>query len=112
MSQQGQHDLVRFNTTGTAIAGALAGVAIALGFPWVILVHGQVLGAHVQVILVWVGIAVGGTISLTSAFFGLVLPSGVGPPPWDQMLKWEQERKRSERPAEAAGGAPSKKETP
>jgi hypothetical protein len=103
MSEKGQQEVVRFSTTGAAVAGALAGVAIAIGVPWVILAFGQVLGAHTQLILVWVGVIMGGLISLTSAFFGLVMPSQVGHNPSELMAQWEQwERVRKKDQGEAS----------
>ncbi|MHB8417014.1 MAG: hypothetical protein ACYDCL_02990 [Myxococcales bacterium] len=111
MKEQTQNEVVRFSTTGAAIAGALAGVAIAIGFPWVVLVHGEVLGSHMQLVLVWVGIILGGTISFTSAFFGLVMPSQVGHGDLGHLVdQWERfERIKKGRAGEPTSDAPASK---
>jgi len=84
MSPGSDRQFVRFNTTGTSVAGAIAGVIMAIGVPWVVLTHGQVLGTGSQTLLVWVGVVLGGSISFVSAFFGLVMPSQVGSEPWNR----------------------------
>jgi len=58
--------------------GILGGVAIALGVPWIILSQGQCLGVPAQLGISIAGLALGSLVSLTSAFFGLVMPSHVG----------------------------------
>jgi len=82
MSRGSEQPFVRFSTTGTSVAGALSGVAMAIGVPWVLLTHGQALGTSSQTLLVWVGVVLGGAIAFVSAFFGLVMPSQVGSEPW------------------------------
>ncbi len=74
----GQHEMVRFSATGASVSGALAGAAIAIGVPWVLLTHGQALGSSTQTLLVWVAVVMGGVTTMMSAFFGLVMPSQVG----------------------------------
>ena len=60
-----------------AAVGTLSGMAIALGVPWVLLANGQSLGSPVLTTLIIVALCVGGLVSLTSAFFGLVIPRHV-----------------------------------
>src|SRR4051812_32108117 len=95
MSPQSQQEFVRFSATGASIAGAISGVVMAIGVPWVVLAHGAALGPGTQTALVWVGVIAGALIALTSAFFGLVMPSQVGGPhgnPWGGN-PWEQHEK-------------------
>jgi hypothetical protein len=90
-----QSEIVRFSSAAS-IFGSLAGVAMAIGVPWVILVHGQSLGTPTQVTFLWVGIVSGAVISATSAFFGLVMPSQVGGQ--EGAHQW-QKREPAERPS-------------
>ena len=62
---------------GTAVAGILAGMVIAVGAPLVLLVFGQALGATALLWLVIVAVSIGGAVSIVSAFFGLVMPHHV-----------------------------------
>lgn len=55
--------------------GVIGGVAIALGVPWIVLVHGSQLNTAAQIVLIFLAVIGGGLITLASAFFGLVLPA-------------------------------------
>jgi apolipoprotein N-acyltransferase len=80
---------VKFGShTIAGVAGVLGGVAFAIGVPWVLLAHGQILGATVLTWLVSGAIAGGCLISLTAAFFSLVMPSSVNH--YDQ---WNRDQK-------------------
>jgi len=73
------HANVSFGNGSTiAVTGIIGGVALALGFPLVVLAFGQSLGSTLLVVFVISGLVVGGLIALTSAFFGLVMPRQVG----------------------------------
>jgi hypothetical protein len=61
-----------------AIAAVIAGAAIAIGSPAVVLGLGHDLTPTMQLWLTVGAIGVGGLTSLTAAFFGTVLPSSVG----------------------------------
>jgi hypothetical protein len=103
MENQDQEQSVRFgggNPTG--VFGIIAGAAIALGVPWIMLAHGQVLGVVAQVWVSIVGIALGASVALTSAFFGLVMPSKIAghlmdPEKWKQWKEWAEEHKERKR---------------
>lgn len=70
---------VRFSQRASvSIAGVLGGVIMAMGVPWVVLSCGQILGHGVLTTLCIIAIVLGGTVSLASAFFGLVMPSQIG----------------------------------
>jgi hypothetical protein len=71
---------VRFNATGASIMGAICGVALATGVPWVLLSFGTALDHTVMTVLVIFGVVVGGLMALASAFFGVVMPTQVGGP--------------------------------
>lgn len=76
--QEKVHANVQFGTgNAIAVTGILAGVAIALGFAWIVLEHGQVLGSTLVVIFVLSALFIGGVVALVSAFFGLVMPRQV-----------------------------------
>ena len=82
-------EAVSFGRGGSiAAVGALSGVAIALGGPWVLLAYGQVLGTPILTGLIIGALAMGGLISLVSAFFGLVIPRHVGHGPWMNPERW------------------------
>ena len=66
------------NSSCIAVTGIIGGVVLALGFPWMILAYGQALGPKLTVTFVIAGLVVGGLVTLTSAFFGLVMPRSVG----------------------------------
>jgi len=55
--------------------GVIGGVAIALGLPWILLVHGAQLNTAARIVLIFLAVIGGGLITLASAFFGLVLPA-------------------------------------
>ena len=83
-----------------AVAGALSGVAIALGGTWMVLAYGQGLGTVLCTTLVIVALAVGGGVSLVAAFFGLVMPRHMHGP-WLDPAHWERLRERKRRWREA-----------
>lgn len=68
---------VRFAGPRLAVVGVLAGVAIALGLPWIVLTYGQALGPGVLTLIIIAALVIGGLIALTAAFFGAVMPSVV-----------------------------------
>jgi hypothetical protein len=81
------HANVQFRSGGTtiAVAGIAGGACIALGFPLIVLVWGQSLGAVLLTIFILCGLLVGGLVALVGAFFGLVIPqqvNGGGAMPW------------------------------
>ena len=101
--EQSQHEHgVSFGGGGhVAAVGALSGMAIAIGVPWVLLANGQSLGAPVLTTLIIVALCVGGLVSLVSAFFGLVIPRRVhgrwmDPERWQKFARenrrWKEER--------------------
>ncbi len=61
-------------STGFSFLGLLAGIAITLGLPYIILVYGKHLSEGIQVILIIMALIGGGLITLTAAFFGIVIP--------------------------------------
>ena len=72
------NDLVEFgNKKLIAVLGIFGGVALAVGLPALVLIHGQALGPTVQVIIILAALAMGGTAVLTASFFGLIIPSRV-----------------------------------
>jgi hypothetical protein len=80
-----------------AVTGIIGGVALALGFPWVVLAHGQGLGSTLLVVFVLGGLLLGGLVALTSAFFGLVMPRQVGggaPGGLNDWIRWGMECKK------------------
>lgn len=80
-----------------AMVGALSGVAIALGGPAVVLGMGQSLGPVVLTTLVVIALSAGALVALTSAFFGLVIPSKLRSGPWMDPERWRrvaEERRR------------------
>ncbi len=97
---------VQFSKGGTgkgliSATGALAGLGIAVGTPWVLLEFGQSLGPHVLTVLVVVALAAGGLVSLTAVFFGLVIPEHVGghwidPKNWKEWARCAQDWDRGE----------------
>jgi apolipoprotein N-acyltransferase len=79
------------------VAGIVGGVALALGFSWIVLAHGQTLGTTLAVIFVLAGLFMGGLVALVSAFFGLVMPRqvGGGAPSWvmGEIKEWIKRHK-------------------
>ena len=69
-------DEVRFGK-GLAWFGAVAGLAIAVGLPALLLIYGQSLGAVATTIVIVMALIAGGTLAAVSVFFGTVIPSGV-----------------------------------
>jgi hypothetical protein len=57
-----------------AVTGIVAGLSIVLGFSWILLAYGQVLGTTVITVLLAGSLIVGGGVAVVSAFFGLVMP--------------------------------------
>jgi hypothetical protein len=81
-----------FNTSSAvAIAGALSGAGIAIGAPWVLLANGQSLGPGILTALVILALAIGGGVSLVSAFFGLVMPRHIDRS-WADPERWQKWR--------------------
>lgn len=75
---ENEKQVVSFQKTGVvSVAGIIGGVLLSIGIPWVILNYGQVLGPRVETTIVILAICLGCLIALTSAFFGLVMPSNV-----------------------------------
>lgn len=73
----GKSETVRFNGAPVAVMGILGGVAMATLVPLVILKYGQILGQATNVGLVIGAVSAGALISLTAAFFGVVIPTQV-----------------------------------
>ncbi|TAL32701.1 MAG: hypothetical protein EPN93_15455 [Spirochaetes bacterium] len=74
------HDVKGINFGGggaTSVAGIIGGVVFATGVPFVILNFGGVLSPAMVTGIVIGSIAIGGLVVLTSAFFGLVMPSNI-----------------------------------
>ena len=80
VSQQEQEQPVRFalDRAAISVSGVFGGVLMAMGVPWIVLAFGQTLGHGVLTTLCILAIVLGGTVSLTAAFFGLVMPSQIG----------------------------------
>jgi hypothetical protein len=57
--------------------GVLGGVAIALGFPYIILTLGGDLSEGVKVVLIILGLLGGGILALASAVVGITIPTAV-----------------------------------
>lgn len=88
---------------GTAVAGILAGLVMAVLVPFVLLAYGQALGATALLWLVVLAVSTGGAVSIVSAFFGLVMPHHVRgkfmqPDAWREFARearaWEREGHR------------------
>ncbi len=80
-----------------AVTGIVGGVALALGFPWIVLAHGQGLNTTLVVIFVLAGLLIGGTVAIASAVLGLVMPrevGGGGPGQINDWIKWGMEWKK------------------
>lgn len=75
---------IRFGGGRLALIGVVAGVIIALGLPWLVLVYGQHLGATVLTIIIIASLLMGGLIALVAAFFGAVIPTVVESKPSNQ----------------------------
>jgi hypothetical protein len=74
---ENENDCVEFGNKGNAAPGAISGAVIAVGVTAATLVLGKGLESRAQLTIILVGIGVGGLISLTATFFGLVIPSKV-----------------------------------
>ncbi len=70
------NDQVEFNPRGM-LSGLIAGVAIALGVPAIVLKLGHDLSPTMQLVIVIIGVSIGGLTALTTAFFGLVIPTSI-----------------------------------
>ena len=70
---------VRFGGRLISLSGLATGAGIAIGLPYIILTQGQNLGTGVETTLIIIAMVVGGGVALVSAFFGLVIPTRVGP---------------------------------
>jgi hypothetical protein len=95
-SKESQPDL-RFGNGMVAVAGAISGMAIALGGTAAVLYLGQGLGAVLQCTLVIIALGGGSLVCLVSAFFGLVMPRHLRGGPWMDPDKWRrfaEERRR------------------
>lgn len=80
-----------------AVTGIIGGVALALGFPWVVMAHGQALSPTLAVIFVLAGLLIGGTVAAASAVLGLVMPrevGGGGPGQINDWIRWGAEWKK------------------
>ena len=68
---------MRFGGRMIGIMGLLAGVAIALGLPAIVLIYGQSLGPVVLTVVLILSLMIGGLVAGVAAFFSLVMPSVV-----------------------------------
>jgi hypothetical protein len=84
---QNENTEIRFGNGAISAVGALAGLGIAVGVPWVVLEHAQLLNQAIMTGIVIAALLIGGVISLVSAFFGLVIPRHVGGP-WGDPKAW------------------------
>ncbi len=93
MEDKKEENAVRFGGHAVpGIAGVIGGVLFAVAVPWVLLVHGQILGTTILTTLVMIAVIGGGVIALTAVFFSLVMPSSVNHENnWD---KWEKHLER------------------
>jgi hypothetical protein len=85
---------------GLAIAAVIAGAAIAIGVPAVVLGLGHSLTPTMQLWLVVAAISVGGLTALTAAFFGTVIPSSVGEGWGPHNPHWQQQAAESKSAAD------------
>ena len=85
-----------------AVAGTLSGMAIAIGGTWLVLAYGPALnlGTSLLCTLVIVALGLGCLVSLTAAFFGLVMPRHMHGP-WLDPAHWERLHERKLRWREA-----------
>lgn len=74
----GEENETRFGGRTISLFGMLVGLVIAVGLPYLVLVYGSALGVGVQATIMIIAVLVGGLISITAAFFGLVMPNKVG----------------------------------
>jgi hypothetical protein len=103
MQEKSENTEIRFGNGAISAVGAVSGMGIAIGAPWVLLEHAAILGQVATTCLVVLALAMGGAISLVSAFFGLVMPRRVGgpfgdPKAWaawgEKWRQWEREGHR------------------
>lgn len=71
--------MLNFAGVKGAFAGVMGGVAIAVGVPFVILKYGAHLHPAVQTTVIIIALLGGGILALVAAFFGIVIPSSIGP---------------------------------
>ena len=71
--------MVKFAGVKGAFIGVLGGVAIAVGMPFVILKYGAHLHAAVQTTVIIIALLGGGVMAFVSGFFGVILPTNIGP---------------------------------
>ncbi len=57
--------------------GVLGGVVIALGLPWLVLVHGGDLSDGAKLTLIILGLAAGSLMGIASAVVGITIPTAV-----------------------------------
>jgi hypothetical protein len=57
--------------------GLVGGLAIALGFPWMILRHGSELDGRAQVFLIFSALVVGAILAIASAVIGITIPTAI-----------------------------------
>jgi hypothetical protein len=79
----------------TSVAGIIGGVIFATGVPFVILKFGEVLSPAMVTGIVIGSIAIGGLVALTSAFFGLVMPSNISEK-WREYEREDWKRKNGD----------------
>ena len=72
MSEQKE---VRFGDRAIALFGILVGAVIAIGPTYLMLAYGSALGVGLQATIIIIAVLAGSLISLTAAFFGLVMPN-------------------------------------
>lgn len=60
--------------------GALAGVAIALGLPWIVLAYGTDLGPGIRATIVILALLVGALLAIGSVVVGVTIPSATSNP--------------------------------
>lgn len=57
-----------------ALYGVLAGLAIAVGLPYIVLVYGKHLSGVAHTIIIILALLGGGTVTVISVFLGIVIP--------------------------------------
>ena len=85
---QNQNELSFGNGSSVSVVGVLSGAAICIAVPYVVLAQGHDLGAGIQTALVIASLVMGGSVSIVSAFFGLVMPRRI-PGAWTRAEHWK-----------------------
>ena len=100
--RSGQPELNFGGSSAVAVAGTLSGVALAIGGTWLVLAYGPALnlGTPLLCTLVIVALSLGCLVSLTAAFFGLVMPRHMHGP-WLDPAHWQRFHERKMRWREA-----------